>query len=79
MLVQVVCRQLGFVGGEAVWYGEFGAGSGPIHIYNMDCQGDENALLDCDILSEDGNIYCHHAEDAGVICGKDIVTGRVTG
>ena len=45
----------------------FGAGTGPIHLDNVDCTGSESNLIDCQHIS---NVYCRygHNEDAGVRC-----------
>ena len=45
----------------------FGAGTGPIHLDNVDCTGSESNLIDCQHIS---NVYCRHGhnEDAGVRC-----------
>ena len=50
----------------------FGAGSGPIHLDNIGCNGNEESLFECQHVGV-GNSNCVHAEDAGVVCG---VSGR---
>ncbi|XP_021341793.1 neurotrypsin-like [Mizuhopecten yessoensis] len=63
---QVVCRQLGYRGGEArtnVGWSPYGAGSGSI--YRFGCGGRENRLVDCDLVRGGG---CAHHEDVGVRC-----------
>ena len=42
----------------------FGQGSGPIHLDNVICTGDELSLLNCGYSPHN----CGHSEDAGVIC-----------
>jgi len=46
----------------------FGAGTGPIHLSDVGCNGDETRLIDC----PNGGIGVHnfysHNEDAGVVC-----------
>lgn len=45
----------------------FGEGTGPIHVDNVKCNGDERSLADC-IKQKPGTHNCRHSEDAGVIC-----------
>lgn len=64
----VVCRQLGC--GVAVAVGtssQFGQGSGPIQLDNVDCRGDETNLSQCRSLPW-GVHNCYHYEDVGVTC-----------
>ncbi|XP_052098351.1 deleted in malignant brain tumors 1 protein-like [Mytilus californianus] len=63
----VVCRQLGFKSGIAKKSGQFGLGSGPIWLDNVNCKGTEAGIEEC---THNGfNIQnCNHMEDAGVIC-----------
>ncbi|NXV77481.1 C163A protein, partial [Atlantisia rogersi] len=64
----VVCKQLGC--GDAVKaqrYAHFGAGSGPIWMYGVECDGTESALSDC-TNTEGTREYCDHSWDAGVTC-----------
>ena len=44
----------------------FGHGEGIINIDDIDCDGDEDSLLNCS-YTHDHN--CGHSEDAGVVCG----------
>ena len=44
----------------------FGEGSGPIHMDNVECVGNEDRLLDCVYDSHIDD--CSHADDMGVIC-----------
>ena len=64
----IVCRQLGFGNAhQALSNAFFGAGTGPIHLDNLMCVGNETRLIDCPhngVGIED----CSHFEDAGVIC-----------
>ena len=64
---QVVCRQLGYAGGETLTGGHFGPGSGPI-LDHVDCDGSEETLLDCVQTGWDEH-DCSHFEDATVRCG----------
>ena len=66
---QVACRMLGFTGGEAMFVG-FEDGTGNIVLDNMNCEGTEADLWDCD-HNEWGDNDCSHYEDVGIRCGKD--------
>ena len=73
---QVVCRQLGYstdnvVARSSAFYGE---GSGPIQ--RAQCDGWEDTLESCTLTS--GDSACRHYEDAGVRCGKFILSFRMT-
>ena len=46
--------------------GTFGQGTGPIHVDNLDCVGNERRMLDC--LYDSHTDDCNHSEDAGVAC-----------
>ena len=46
-------------------YAEYGTGSGRINMDNVECSGDEDALVNC-TYSPDHD--CDHSEDAGVEC-----------
>ena len=50
----------------AVLRAGFGAGSGPIYLDDLRCDGSESALVNCsyDSVTTD----CSHTEDAGVRC-----------
>ncbi len=75
--LQVVCRQLGLVGGMAHSGSHYGQGSGQIWLKNLQCVGTEARLADC----TDGGNYqshissCFHYEDSSVTCAgmMDIV------
>ncbi|NXI45955.1 DMBT1 protein, partial [Galbula dea] len=65
---QVVCRQLGC--GQpmaALGSSHFGLGSGPIHLDDVECSGNEPSLQQCRHRGW-GVHNCGHVEDAGVIC-----------
>ena len=47
---------------------EFGAGSGPIHLDDVKCGGEEINLLSCSQLPKTIKHNCKHSEDAGVKC-----------
>ena len=48
-------------------HAHFGAGSGPIHLNNVDCSGSETNLINC---SQNSLFHCNsgHSADAGVRC-----------
>ena len=69
---KVVCRSLGFPAAEeAVTDLTFGEGSDPIVLDDVDCDGDESDIFDCDNRGL-GNHNCAHYEDAGVRCATDL-------
>ena len=47
---------------------EFAFGSGPIFLDQLDCNGDEQSLVDCAIHSPIGIHSCDHSEDVGIQC-----------
>ena len=63
----VVCRSLGFDSGEALEDNEFGEGTGPIWMDQVECNGTEWSLEQCR-RNDWGEEDCYHFEDAGVIC-----------
>ncbi|XP_030844521.1 deleted in malignant brain tumors 1 protein isoform X3 [Strongylocentrotus purpuratus] len=72
----VVCRQLGFRGATSS-RDQFGQGTGPILLDNVECGGDETSIMECrknPIRSHN----CYHHEDAGVIC-SDAILVRLVG
>uniref|UniRef100_A0A672KSB3 SRCR domain-containing protein n=1 Tax=Sinocyclocheilus grahami TaxID=75366 RepID=A0A672KSB3_SINGR len=65
---QVVCRQLGFPGAKSFMPGgQYGEGSGPIWLDEMNCKGSEGSLSEC-CFKGWGVTDCSHKEDAGVVC-----------
>ena len=64
----VVCRQLGFTGANAVRnQAYYGKGSGPILLDNVQCNGYESYIWDCSHRGWNQH-DCSHSEDAGVEC-----------
>ncbi|KAJ8040920.1 Deleted in malignant brain tumors 1 protein [Holothuria leucospilota] len=64
----VICRQLGYESATDAYTGaHFGQGSGPIIFDQVECRGDENAIIFCD-HNQLGNRNCGHHKDAGVSC-----------
>ncbi|XP_078589313.1 scavenger receptor cysteine-rich type 1 protein M130-like [Branchiostoma floridae x Branchiostoma japonicum] len=69
----VVCRLMGYPSATEVRnQAAFGAGSGPIWLDNLACEGSETNIEHC---SHNGyRIHdCYHGEDAGVVCSEDIL------
>lgn len=72
---QVVCRQLGYTNYQqsvVVRNGFFGQGQTAIHLDDLDCDGTEGRLADCDHIGV-GNHNCAHFEDVGVICHGELI------
>ena len=75
---QVVCRQLGYTNYQqslVVRNGFFGQGQTAIHLDDLDCDGTERRLADCNHLGV-GNHNCAHFEDVGVICHGESIYSR---
>ena len=64
----MVCRVMGFTGGEALHEAHFGPGTGPIFLDAVTCTGQESALGQCMRGDWEAN-DCSHWEDASVRCG----------
>ena len=60
-------RELGFPSGVAYNKGAFGRGTGPVWLYRVECDGDEDTLIDCSLYGWE-NKKCRHRNDAGVRC-----------
>ena len=61
------------VGGHAINGSSFGSGDGPIVIQNINCDGTENSLTDCSILSLTTS-PCNGSTVAGIVCYGKIVS-----
>ncbi|KAL5460336.1 hypothetical protein EMCRGX_G033781 [Ephydatia muelleri] len=72
---QVVCKQLGLGtrGAIPAINAFFGQGLGPVFLSQVECTGNESALLECSRYAV-GVQNCHHYDDAGVICRPDNTT-----
>ena len=68
---QVVCSELGHEGGVAVGRSIFGDGSLIVGYSDMQCDGDENSLLNCSHNSNRPHTNCDESMVAGVFCGKE--------
>ena len=67
---RVVCRQLGYPSAvSAPHRARFGKGSGKIWLDNVQCQGNENSIVNCRRRPW-GEHNCDHYEDASVICSS---------
>ncbi|XP_066275078.1 uncharacterized protein [Branchiostoma lanceolatum] len=65
----VVCRQLGYdIASSYKESSYFGRGSGSTWLNNVDCDGDEETLLDCGSDGWGVHNCPGHYEDAGVVC-----------
>ena len=66
----VACRQLGFPYGASEAISQYGGGTGPIWLDDLDCWATGDDLFNC---VRRGNIdigtnNCVHSEDAGAVC-----------
>ena len=65
----VVCRQLGYLSADRVFYNgaKFGEGEGDILLDMVQCEGNEDDILNCQQDVNSGPA-CDHSEDVGVEC-----------
>ena len=63
-----------FLGGvEVLTDSQFGDGTGPIFLNQLQCTGTETSLLRCRQFTELGLHFCDHSQDVGVRCiGKEV-------
>lgn len=62
----MLCKENGFPSAiSAVGSSHFGRGSGPIHLDDVDCSGQETSIFNCRVNQQSN---CDHSEDAGVVC-----------
>ena len=57
------------IGARAYSNAQFGQGTGPIQLDNVQCSGTEQRLLSC---SHSRSHNCTHHEDAGVYCSSTV-------
>lgn len=55
---------------------EFGEGTGPIWLDNLNCEGQENSILECE-HNPWGDNNCRHSEDIAINCGAEPFTGML--
>ncbi|XP_022097501.1 uncharacterized protein LOC110982977 isoform X2 [Acanthaster planci] len=65
----VVCRQLGYPSAANAWRrAQFGQGSGPIFLSNVECDGHEQTVDQCDHSGWLSHYCSNHYYDVGVTC-----------
>ncbi|XP_071796352.1 scavenger receptor cysteine-rich type 1 protein M130-like [Asterias amurensis] len=73
----VICRQLGFQAATAIVLNAgFGPGNGPIFMDDVQCDGSESSLLDCQLGQHLGSHDCWHSKDTGVVCTDEDGNGH---
>lgn len=75
----VVCRQLGYSAARSAnTAGVSNPGTGPIHLDDLECTGEETDIFEC---SHPGIAVtnCNHEEDAGVVCAEQGQYRKQTG
>ena len=71
---RVACRQLGFTD-VLSWESSFGYAdaNGPIGIHSVQCDGDEESLLNCSFRDDLDTYLCFHFEDVRISCSGTYV------
>jgi len=64
---EVICGQMGMTGGELLPQGSFAAGTGPIHMDDVQCTGHEKKVWLCP-FGGFGTHNCEHVADVGIEC-----------
>ena len=54
-----------FLGGQFFYSAAYGEGTGPIHMDDVSCAGNESSLIECSHISDHN---CRHSEDVSVQC-----------
>lgn len=74
----VVCRQLGYQAAVVTYRsGFFGEGSKPVLLNELQCNGNESTLSECDQENISG-LGCNHLQDVGLLCGSKNVCSEGT-
>ena len=55
----------------------FSNGTGPIFLDQLDCQGTENTLLECNAFTPQRLLICDHSQDVAIRCTGRLYGGRV--
>ena len=70
----MVCQELGYrTAYRATVRANFGQGTGPIWLDDVQCIGSEEKLSECASVGL-GLHNCHHTEDAGVVCERQDIS-----
>ncbi|XP_065928600.1 deleted in malignant brain tumors 1 protein-like [Magallana gigas] len=79
-LAAVVCRSLGFPWNTSEVYGNavYGRGSGPIWLDDVNCEGSEISIDECQ-HREWGTHNCNHGEDVSINCSPNDTVVRLVG
>ena len=58
------------IGAIPIYNGYFDKGIGPVHMTNVNCNGNEDSLTQCTYTNGIGVDNCYHGKDVGVICSQ---------